>query len=169
MPDGTGRFHCKGKDLLHFMGCSTFSQYTVVHKYSVVAIQEKAPLDKACLLGCGLTTGYGAAYVSIPLASVDPESDWTRDPRYSTKTANVQEGDNVAIFGLGAVGLAVIQGCRVRKVGKIIAVDTNPSKEEWARKMGATDFVNPAKDLKEGQSIVDKLVEMTDGGCDHTL
>jgi len=70
---------------------------------------------------------------------------------------------------LGAVGLAVIQGCRVRKVGKIIAVDTNPSKEEWARKMGATDFVNPAKDLKEGQTIVDKLVEMTDGGCDHTL
>lgn len=85
-----------------------------------------------------------------------------------TKTANVQEGDNVAIFGLGAVGLAVIQGCRVRKVKQIIAVDTNPSKEEWARKMGATDFVNP-KELPEGKSIVDVLVDKTDGGCDHTL
>ena len=86
----------------------------------------------------------------------------------STKTANVQEGDNVAIFGLGAVGLAVIQGCRVRKVKQIIAVDTNPSKQDWARKMGATDVVNP-KELPEGKSVVDVLVEKTDGGCDHTL
>jgi S-(hydroxymethyl)glutathione dehydrogenase/alcohol dehydrogenase len=87
---------------------------------------------------------------------------------FSTKTANVQEGDNVAIFGLGAVGLAVIQGCRVRKVKNIIAVDTNPSKEDWARKMGATDFLNP-KELPEGKSVVDVLIEKTDGGCDHTL
>lgn len=86
----------------------------------------------------------------------------------STKTANVQEGDNVAIFGLGAVGLAVIQGCRVRKAKQIIAVDTNPAKEEWARSMGATDFVNPTK-LPEGKTIVDVLVEKTDGGCEHTL
>ncbi|GAA5888287.1 hypothetical protein JCM5296_003275 [Sporobolomyces johnsonii] len=147
MPDGTSRFKCKGKELLHFMGCSTFSQYTVLSKYSVVAITDKAPLDKACLLGCGLTTGYGAA----------------------TKTANVQEGENVAVFGLGAVGLAVVQGCRVRKAKKIIAVDTNPAKKEWALKMGATDFVNPMKDVPEGKTIVDVLVQMTDGGCDNTF
>lgn len=89
-------------------------------------------------------------------------------PRNSTKTANVQEGDNVAIFGLGAVGLAVIQGCRVRKAKQIIAIDTNPAKEEWARSMGATDFINPTQ-LPEGKTIVDVLVEKTDGGCEHTL
>ncbi|BGO98560.1 S-(hydroxymethyl)glutathione dehydrogenase [Rhodotorula toruloides] len=146
MPDGTRRFKCKGKELLHFMGCSTFSQYTVVSKYSVVAITDKAPLDKACLLGCGLTTGYGAA----------------------TKTANVQEGDNVAVFGLGAVGLAVIQGCKVRKAKQIIAIDTNPGKKDWAMSLGATDFINPL-DLGKDKSIVDVLVEKTDGGCEHTF
>uniref|UniRef100_A0A0H5FSE0 Uncharacterized protein n=1 Tax=Leucosporidium scottii TaxID=5278 RepID=A0A0H5FSE0_9BASI len=145
MTDGTSRFKCKGKELLHFMGCSTFSQYTVVSKHSVVAITEKAPLDKACLLGCGLTTGYGAA----------------------TKTANVQAGETTAVFGLGAVGLAVVQGAVARKASKIIAIDTNDGKEAWARKMGATDFINPMK--LEGQSIVEKLVEMTDGGLDHTF
>ncbi|SCZ97901.1 BZ3500_MvSof-1268-A1-R1_Chr7-3g09633 [Microbotryum saponariae] len=146
MPDKTSRFKCKGKELLHFMGCSTFSQYTVVSKYSVVAITNKAPLEKACLLGCGLTTGYGAA----------------------TKTANVQEGDTVAIFGLGAVGLAVVQGAVARKAGKIIAVDTNDGKERWAKQFGATDFINPTK-LDKDTSIVAKLVEMTDGGLDHTF
>ncbi|ORY78865.1 chaperonin 10-like protein [Leucosporidium creatinivorum] len=145
MPDGTSRFKCKGKELLHFMGCSTFSQYTVVSKHSVVAITEKAPLDKACLLGCGLTTGYGAA----------------------TKTANVQAGETTAIFGLGAVGLAVVQGAVARKASRVIAIDTNDGKESWARKMGATDFINPMK--LEGQSIVEKLIEMTDGGLDHTF
>ena len=89
-------------------------------------------------------------------------------PRNSTKTANVQEGDNVAVFGLGAVGLAVIQGCRVRKAKQIIAIDTNPGKEEWARSMGATDFINPTQ-LPEGKTIVDVLIEKTDGGCEHTL
>ncbi|GAA6045014.1 hypothetical protein JCM8097_004352 [Rhodosporidiobolus ruineniae] len=148
MPDGTRRFKAakNGAELLHFMGCSTFSQYTVVSKYSVVAITDKAPLDKACLLGCGLTTGYGAA----------------------TKTANVQEGDNTAIFGLGAVGLAVIQGCKVRNAKSIIAVDVNDGKESWARQMGATDFINPTK-LPEGKTIVDVLIEKTDGGCEHTF
>jgi S-(hydroxymethyl)glutathione dehydrogenase/alcohol dehydrogenase len=163
MPDGTSRFKCNGKDILHFMGCSTFSQYTVVSKYSVVAIQEKAPLDKACLLGCGskyrllhtkkvsrpdcrsVTTGYGAA----------------------TKTANVQQGDTVAVFGVGCVGLAVISGAAARKASKIIAIDTNPDKKKWADEMGATDFLNP-KEL-QGQSTVEKLVEMTDGGLDFTL
>lgn len=145
MPDGTSRFKCKGKDLLHFMGTSTFSQYTVVADISVVAVQEDAPMDRTCLLGCGITTGYGAARV----------------------TANVEEGSNCAIFGAGCVGLSVVQGAVINKAGKIIVVDVNPAKEEWAKKFGATDFVNP-NDLKD-QSIQEKLIEMTDGGCDYTF
>lgn len=145
MPDGTSRFKCKGKDLLHFMGTSTFSQYTVVADISVVAITEKAPMDRTCLLGCGITTGYGAA----------------------VETAKVEEGSNIAIFGAGCVGLSVIQGAVQRKAGKIIVVDLNPSKKEWAEKFGATDFLNPA-DLKD-QSVQGKLIEMTDGGCDYTF
>ncbi|CAI5756223.1 unnamed protein product [Candida verbasci] len=148
MPDGTSRFKTKdGKSLLHFMGCSTFSEYTVVADISVVAVNPKADFEKTCLLGCGITTGYGAA----------------------TITANVQEGDNVAVFGGGCVGLSVVQGCKERKCNKIIVVDLNDKKKEWAEKFGATDFVNPKTDLKEGQSIVDKLIEMTDGGCDFTF
>ncbi|EEQ41666.1 hypothetical protein CLUG_05794 [Clavispora lusitaniae ATCC 42720] len=146
MPDGTSRFHCKGKDLLHFMGCSTFSQYTVVADVSVVAVNEKAGFDKTCLLGCGITTGYGAA----------------------TITANVQEGDNVAVFGAGCVGLSVVQGAKERKAKQIIVVDLNNKKKEWAEKFGATAFVNPTE-LKDGQTIVQKLIEMTDGGCDYTF
>lgn len=98
------------------------------------------------MLGCGITTGYGAA----------------------TITANVQEGDNVAVFGGGCVGLSVIQGCKERKANKIILVDINDKKEEWGKQFGATDFVNSAK-LPEGTTIVDKLIEMTDGGCDFTF
>ena len=145
MPDGTSRFKCKGKDLLHFMGTSTFSQYTVVADISVVAVQPEAPMDRTCLLGCGITPGYGAA----------------------TITANVQAGDNVAIFGAGCVGLSVVQGAAARKAGKIIVVDVNPAKEEWSRKFGATDFVNPTQ--LNGQTTQDKLIEMTDGGCDYTF
>lgn len=145
MPDGTTRFRARGKDLLHFMGTSTFSQYTVVADISVVAVQPDAPMDRTCLLGCGITTGYGAARI----------------------TAKVSEGDSIAIFGAGCVGLSVILGAIANKAGRIIVVDVNPAKEEWARKFGATDFVNP-NDLK-GQSIVDKLIEMTDGGCDYTF
>jgi len=145
MPDGTSRFKCKGKDLLHFMGTSTFSQYTVVADISVVAITKDAPMDRTCLLGCGITTGYGAA----------------------VETAKVEEGSTVAVFGAGCVGLSVVQGAVVRKAGKIIVVDLNPNKKAWAEKFGATDFVNPA-DLKN-QTIVEKLIEMTDGGCDYTF
>jgi S-(hydroxymethyl)glutathione dehydrogenase/alcohol dehydrogenase len=145
MPDGTTRFRCKGKDLLHFMGTSTFSQYTVVADISVVAVQPDAPMDRTCLLGCGITTGYGAARI----------------------TANCEEGSNVAVFGAGCVGLSVVQGAVMQKAGKIIVVDVNPSKEEWAKKFGATDFVNPTK--LEGQTVVEKLIEMTDGGCDYTF
>ncbi|KAH7026016.1 formaldehyde dehydrogenase, glutathione dependent [Microdochium trichocladiopsis] len=145
MPDGTSRFKCKGKDLLHFMGTSTFSQYTVVADISVVAVQPDAPMDRTCLLGCGITTGYGAARI----------------------TANVEEGSTVAIFGAGCVGLSVIQGAVVQKASKIIVVDVNKTKEEWAKKFGATDFVNP-NDLGD-QKIQDKLIEMTDGGLDYTF
>ncbi|KAK5190348.1 formate dehydrogenase (NAD+) [Exophiala xenobiotica] len=145
MPDGTSRFKCKGKDLLHFMGTSTFSQYTVVADISVVAITDKAPMDRTCLLGCGITTGYGAAVI----------------------TAKVEKGSNIAVFGAGCVGLSVIQGAVKNGAGKIIVVDTNDKKEEWAQKFGGTDFVNPTK--LNGQSIQEKLIEMTDGGCDYTF
>lgn len=148
MPDGTSRFRCKGKDLLHFMGTSTFSQYTVVADISVVAITEKAPMDRTCLLGCGITTGYGAAVITAG-------------------KGGVEEGSNVAVFGAGCVGLSVIQGAVKNKAGKIIVVDVNDSKEEWSKKFGATDFVNPTK--LGSQSIQEKLIEMTDGGCDYTF
>lgn len=145
MPDGTSRFRSKGRDLLHFMGTSTFSQYTVVADISVVAITPKAPMDRTCLLGCGITTGYGAAVV----------------------TANVEAGSNVAVFGAGCVGLSVIQGAVKNGATKIIAVDVNDGKEAWGKKFGATDFLNPTK--LGGKSIQEKLVEMTDGGCDYTF
>ena len=145
MPDGTSRFKCKGKELLHFMGTSTFSQYTVVADISVVAITPKAPMDRTCLLGCGITTGYGAAVV----------------------TAGVEKGSNVAVFGAGCVGLSVIQGAVKNEASKIIVVDVNDGKKSWAEKFGATDFVNPTK--LGGTSIQEKLIEMTDGGCDYTF
>ncbi|OXH63528.1 S-(hydroxymethyl)glutathione dehydrogenase [Cryptococcus neoformans] len=145
MPDGTSRFKCKGQDILHFMGCSTFSQYTVVSKFSVVAINPKAPLKTSCLLGCGITTGYGSA----------------------TKSPGI-EGSNVAIFGVGCVGLSVLQCAKAKGCKRIFAIDTNPKKKEWAEKFGATDFVNP-KDLPEGKTIVDYLIEETDGGLDFTF
>jgi len=127
------------------MGTSTFSQYTVVADISVVAITEKAPMDRTCLLGCGITTGYGAAVV----------------------TANVEKGSTVAVFGAGCVGLSVIQGAVKNGAGKIIVVDVNDGKEAWGKKFGATDFINPTKLGKK--SIQEQLVEMTDGGCDYTF
>lgn len=149
MPDGTSRFKCKGKDLLHFMGTSTFSQYTVVADISVVAItQENAPMDRTCLLGCGITTGYGAAVISAG-------------------KGGIEKGSNVAVFGAGCVGLSVVQGCVKQGASKIIVVDINDSKEDWSKKFGATHFVNPTK--LNGQTIQEKLIEMTDGGCDYTF
>ena len=150
MPDGTPRFKCKGKELLHFMGTSTFSQYTVVADISCVKVTDKAPMDRTCLLGCGITTGYGAATIT---AGKD----------------GVEKGSNVAVFGAGCVGLSVVQGAAARGAAKIIVVDINESKKDWAEKFGATDFVNPSKDLKEGENIQTKLVDMTDGGCDYTF
>ncbi|KAK9446767.1 chaperonin 10-like protein [Limtongia smithiae] len=144
MPDGTTRFRARGKDILHFMGTSTFSQYTVVADISVVTVDPKAPMDRTCLLGCGITTGYGAA----------------------TITAKINPGDNVAIFGAGCVGLSVIQGAAEKKAGRIFVVDVNDSKEEWAKKFGATDFINPTK---LSRSVTDELVALTDGGLDWTF
>lgn len=144
MPDGTSRFKCKGKDLLHFMGTSTFSQFTVVADISVVAITPKASMDKTCLLGCGITTGYGAAVI----------------------TANIEKGSTVAVFGAGCVGLSVIQGAVKNGASRIIVVDVNDNKEAWGKKFGATDFVNPTK---LSRPVQEELIEMTDGGLDYTF
>jgi S-(hydroxymethyl)glutathione dehydrogenase / alcohol dehydrogenase len=144
MPDGTSRFSSKGKQVLHFMGTSTFSEYTVLPEISLAKISKSAPLEKVCLLGCGITTGIGAVLNS----------------------AKVQPGSNVAIFGLGGVGLSCIQGAVMAKAGRIIAVDINPDKEEMARKLGATDFVNPKSYDKPVQQVI---VDMTDGGVDYSF
>ncbi|XP_018027942.1 alcohol dehydrogenase class-3 [Hyalella azteca] len=144
MPDGTSRFTCKGKVLHHFMGCSTFSQYTVVAEISVAKVEDSVPLDKVCLLGCGISTGYGAAI----------------------NTAKVEEGSTCAIWGLGAVGLAVALGCKAQKAARIIGVDINESKFEMAKAFGVTEFVNPSKLTK---TVTETIVEMTDGGCDYTF
>lgn len=145
MPDGTTRFSKDGKEIFHYMGTSTFSEYTVVAEVSVAKVAKDAPLDKVCLLGCGVTTGIGAVL----------------------NTAKVEEGSTVAVFGLGGVGLATIQGARMAKASRIIAVDINPSKFELATKMGATECVNP-KDHGD-KPIQQVLVEMTDGGLDYTF
>jgi S-(hydroxymethyl)glutathione dehydrogenase/alcohol dehydrogenase len=144
MPDGTSRFSSKGKQVLHFMGTSTFSEYTVLPEISLAKISKSAPLEKVCLLGCGITTGIGAVI----------------------NTAKVQPGSNVAIFGLGGVGLSCIQGAVMAKAGRIIAVDINPDKEKMARQLGATDFVNPKNYDKPIQQVI---VDMTDGGVDYSF
>lgn len=144
MPDGTSRFTCKGKPLFHFMGCSTFSQYTVVCEISVAKVNEAAPLDKVCLLGCGISTGYGAAL----------------------NTAKVEPGSICAVFGLGAVGLAVAMGCKVAGAKRVIGVDINNDKFEMGKKFGVTEFCNPNDYDRPIQEV---LVEKTDGGCDYTF
>ena len=121
MPDGTSRFSSVGKTLFHYMGTSTFSEYSVLPEISVAKINTEAPLGKVCLLGCGITTGIGAVL----------------------NTAKVEAGATVAVFGLGGVGLGAIQGAVLAKAERIIAVDINESKEVFARQLGATDFVNP--------------------------
>lgn len=145
MPDGTSRFKCQGKTLFHFMGTSTFSEYTVVAEISLAKVDPTAPVDKVCLLGCGIPTGYGAAI----------------------NTAKVESGSTVAIWGLGAVGLAVAMGCRNQGASRIIGIDINAAKFERAKVFGCTEFVNP-KDYA-GKSIPEVLSEMTDGGLDYTF
>ncbi|HEY0209023.1 S-(hydroxymethyl)glutathione dehydrogenase/class III alcohol dehydrogenase [Acerihabitans sp.] len=144
MPDGTSRFSYNGQPLYHYMGTSTFSEYTVVAEISLAVINPKAPLEKVCLLGCGVTTGIGAVH----------------------NTAKVKAGDTVAIFGLGGIGLAAIQGAVQAKAGRIIAVDTNPGKFELARSMGATDCINPKDHARPIQEVI---VELTDGGVDFSF
>lgn len=144
MPDGTSRFSLKGKPIYHYMGTSTFSEYSVVAEISVAKISKKADLNKVCLLGCGITTGIGAAL----------------------NTSKVQKGSTVAVFGLGAVGLSVIQGAKMAEAKRIIAIDINPSKYDFAKDLGATDFINPKK---ISGSLVDEIVELTDGGVDYSF
>ncbi len=144
MPDSSTRFSCGGKEIFHYMGTSTFSEYSVVAEVSLAKINKEAPLDKVCLLGCGVTTGIGAV----------------------TKTAKVEPGSTIAVFGLGGIGLSVVQGAVIAKAGRIIVVDVNIDKFEMAKMLGATDCINP-KDHSD--PIQDVIVDMTDGGVDYSF
>jgi len=144
MPDGTTRFYKDGKPIYHYMGCSTFSEYTVLPEISLAKVNKKAPLEEVCLLGCGVTTGMGAVM----------------------NTAKVKAGDTVAIFGLGGIGLSAVIGAAMAKASTIIAIDINESKFELAKKLGATVCINPKK---FDQPIQDVIVEMTDGGVDYSF
>ena len=144
MPDGTSRFSYEGQPLHHYMGTSTFSEYTVVAEVSLAKIDPAAPLEKVCLLGCGVTTGIGAVH----------------------NAAKVKAGDSVAVFGLGGIGLAVIQGAVQAGAGRILAIDTNPGKFALATQMGATDCINP---MDHDRPIQDVVVELTDGGVDYSF
>lgn len=144
MPDGTSRFSKDGKPIFHYMGTSTFAEYTVVAEISLAKIDPKAPLDKVCLLGCGVTTGIGAVL----------------------NTAKVEKGANVAVFGMGGIGLSVIQGAKMAGASKIIAIDINDAKFEMAKNFGATDFINPTKITN---SVTDEVIKLTDGGADYSF
>jgi len=144
MPDGTTRFFKDGQPIYHYMGCSTFSEYTVLPEISLAKVNPSAPLEEVCLLGCGVTTGMGAV----------------------VNTAKVEAGASVAIFGLGGIGLSAIIGATMAKAGRIIAIDINESKFELARKLGATDCINPKDYNKPIQQVI---VELTDGGVDYSF
>ncbi|XP_060783192.1 alcohol dehydrogenase class-3-like [Neoarius graeffei] len=144
LADGTSRITCKGQQVYQFAGVSTFSEYTVVPEYNVAKIHRDAPLDKVCLLGCGVATGYGAAL----------------------NAAKVEHGSVCAVFGLGAVGLATVMGCKAARASRIIGVDINAEKCEVAKKFGVTDFVNPNDHSKPIQEV---LMEMTSGGVDYSF
>lgn len=143
MPDGTSRFSLDGKPILHYMGCSTFSNFTVLPEIALAKIRADAPLDKVCYIGCGVTTGVGAVIFD----------------------AKVEPGSRVVVFGLGGIGLNVIQAARLVGARQIIGVDINPGKVELARKFGMTDFINP----KEVHNVVEAIVELTKGGADYTF
>ncbi len=144
MPDGTTRFSYKGQPIFHYMGCSTFSNFTVVPEIAVAKIRDDAPFNSACYVGCGVTTGVGAV----------------------VNTAKVEPGSNVVVFGLGGIGLNVVQAARMVGANKIIGVDLNNEKADWGTKFGMTDFVNPRE--IDGD-IVEHLVALTDGGADYTF
>jgi S-(hydroxymethyl)glutathione dehydrogenase/alcohol dehydrogenase len=143
MPDGSSRLLYRGQSLHHYMGTSTFAEYTVVPEIALARIRKDAPLDKVCLLGCGITTGIGAVL----------------------NTARVEPGSSVAIFGLGGIGLSVIQGAVMAGADRIIGVDTNPRKFELASNMGATETINP----NDFENVAEAIVEMTDGGVDYSF
>jgi S-(hydroxymethyl)glutathione dehydrogenase/alcohol dehydrogenase len=144
MPDGTSRFSHKGKPIAHYMGCSTFSNFTVLPEIAVAKIRKDAPFETACYIGCGVTTGVGAV----------------------VNTAKVEPGANCIVFGLGGIGLNVVQGLKLVGANMIVGVDVNPAREEWGRKFGMTHFVNP-KTVKG--DLVAHLVELTAGGADYTF
>ena len=144
MPDGTSRFYKDGQPIFHYMGCSTFSEYTVLPEISLAKVNKEAPLEEVCLLGCGVTTGMGAVM----------------------NTAKVEEGATVAIFGLGGIGLSAIIGATMAKASRIIAIDINDSKFDLAKQLGATDCINPKSNDKPIQEVI---VELTDGGVDYSF
>ena len=143
MPDGTSRFSLNGNPLLHYMGCSTFSNFTVLPDIALAKIREDAPFDKVCYIGCGVTTGVGAVLFD----------------------AKVEPGSNIVVFGLGGIGLNVIQGARLASADKIIGVDINASKVGLANRFGMTDLINP----NEVQDVVAAIVDITDGGADYSF
>ncbi|MDQ2695304.1 MAG: S-(hydroxymethyl)glutathione dehydrogenase/class III alcohol dehydrogenase [Pseudomonadota bacterium] len=144
MPDGSRRFSHAGRPIYHYMGTSTFAEYTVVPEIALAKIDKAAPLDKVCLLGCGITTGIGAVL----------------------NTAKVEPGTSVAVFGLGGIGLSVIQGAVMARAGRIIAIDINPAKFDMARALGATDCINPRDHDAPIQQVV---ADLTDGGVDYSF
>lgn len=144
MPDGTTRFSYKGQAIYHYMGCSTFSNYTVLPEIALAKVDKAAPFDKICYIGCGVTTGVGAVI----------------------NTAKVEPGSNVVVFGLGGIGLNVIQGARMAGANMIVGVDMNDSKKEWGEKFGMTHFVNPSKIKGD---LTGHLVELTKGGADYSF
>ncbi|RLA02175.1 MAG: S-(hydroxymethyl)glutathione dehydrogenase/class III alcohol dehydrogenase [Gammaproteobacteria bacterium] len=143
MPDGSSRFSLNGQPILHYMGCSTFSNYTVLPEIAVAKIRKDAPFDKVCYIGCGVTTGVGAVAFD----------------------AKVEPGSNVVVFGLGGIGLNVIQGARMVGADKIIGVDINPSKVALAKQFGMTDFINP----KETPEVIEAILDLTNGGADYSF
>lgn len=144
MPDGSSRFSSKGKVVFHYMGTSTFSEYTVLPEIALAKINPAAPLDKVCLLGCGITTGIGAVLNS----------------------AKVKAGSTTAVFGLGGIGLSVIQGLVLANAARIIAIDLNPKKFEMAKSLGATDCINPSD---HGRPVQEVIMDLTDGGVDYSF
>lgn len=145
MPDGTSRFSCDGGEVFHYMGCSTFANFTVLPEIALAKVREDAPFDKICYIGCGVTTGIGAVIY----------------------TAKVWPGANVVVFGLGGIGLNVIQGARMVGADKIIGVDINPAKRAMAEKFGMTDFINPAEIGND--KVVQAIIDLTGGGADFSF
>ncbi|MBO0349846.1 S-(hydroxymethyl)glutathione dehydrogenase/class III alcohol dehydrogenase [Phormidium pseudopriestleyi FRX01] len=143
MPDGTSRFSLNGEKIHHYMGTSTFANFTVLPEIAVAKIRDDAPLDKVCLIGCGVTTGIGAVI----------------------NTAKVEPGSNVVVFGLGGIGLNVIQGARLVGANQIIGIDLNPAKRDLAEKFGMTHFINP----NDVEDVVAAIIDLTDGGADYSF